>query len=191
MDLAMAKVANLISPDMLRLNQMLHDSPKGFGGSGWKHWENIIAFCNELHVVTLLDYGCGECTLGRQLNRVAFPVTIREYDPAVRRRAKLPEPCDMVVCTDVLEHVEPDKLQTVLKHIYSLAKKGVYLAIATRPANKLLPDGRNAHLIIEDTPWWRERVKSLPWKIQREHDVRKGSVPEGAPHEVRYWITKG
>jgi hypothetical protein len=30
------------------------------------------------------------------------------------------------------------------------------LRIDTKPARKVLPDGRNAHLIIKDIDWWAE-----------------------------------
>jgi len=52
-----------------------------------------------------------------------------------------------------LEHVEPDRLGNVLDHIRRLSGKGCYIVIATRPAAAILPDGRNAHLIVKDADW--------------------------------------
>lgn len=179
--------AALISDELLQQNQILHRAPKGFGGSGWKHAERILEFSQKLKIKTLLDYGCGECTLAKQLRELGAQFVIRQYDPAIPSLAKMPSPADLVVCTDVLEHVEPDRLKAVLRHLYELTGKGCYLAIATRPANKLLPDGRNAHLIIEDTHWWRKRIKGLPWEITAEEDRRKGN---GEGHECRFWLRK-
>lgn len=183
----MAKLRNLISKNMLEQNKKLHESPEGFGGSGWKHHETIMAFAHELEAHNILDYGCGECTLRKVLVKRGLHVNLTEYDPAVAKRSRLPGPHDLVVCTDVLEHVEPKKLDNVIRHLHELTVKGCYLVIATRPANKILPNGHNAHLIIEDTPWWRERVQEMPWEILREEDKRKGN---GDGHEVRFWLKR-
>jgi hypothetical protein len=84
---------------------------------------------------------------------------IREYDPAIPGKDGEPEAAEFVVCTDVLEHIELDCLDEVLDHIRWLAGKYAFLNIATRPAVKVLPDGRNAHLIIESADWWKTRVE--------------------------------
>ena len=78
----------------------------------------------------------------------------QDYDPAIPGKDAPPGPADLVVCTDVLEHVEPEHLDAVLDDLQRLAKKSLFLLIATRPASKALPDGRNAHLTIEPPKWW-------------------------------------
>jgi hypothetical protein len=82
------------------------------------------------------------------------PWTCATTIPPFHRVAALPGFADLVVCTDVLEHVEPELLDTVLRHLRSLARKAVFVVIATRPSNKTLSDGRNAHLIVETAEWW-------------------------------------
>lgn len=108
----------------------------------------------------ILDYGCGKSTLQQQL-----PFKIQQYDPAVPKYSTLPDPADIVVCTDVLEHIEPDNLGNVLLHIHSLAKKAAFLVIATRPAKKILEDGRNAHLIVKDMVWWLGALKECGFYV--------------------------
>jgi 2-polyprenyl-3-methyl-5-hydroxy-6-metoxy-1,4-benzoquinol methylase len=180
------RLTELISSEYRAQNMMLHEGKGKWGASGHKYYEAVMAFATELKAKHILDYGCGRGTLRKKLGKVGFHTTLYEYDPAVFTRSRLPPPCDLVVCTDVLEHIEPDKLKAVLRHIASLAKKGIFLSIATRPANKILPDGRNAHLIIEDTPWWRTRVNQLGFKVVKEEDIRRGDTPR----EVHYWLTK-
>jgi hypothetical protein len=68
--------------------------------------------------------------------------------------AREPEPHDLVVCSDVLEHIEPDCLGDVLRHLYDLTKKALFVDVACRPAKKVLADGRNAHLIQRDPSAW-------------------------------------
>lgn len=173
----------LISDDMLRANSILHEAPEGFGGSGWRHAQNILAFAKMLKARDILDYGCGENTLRRQLRKDGFTGIIKEYDPAIPKYSALPTPRDIVACTDVLEHVEPELLGNVLDHIHLLTGKGAYLAIACRPANKKLPDGRNAHLIIEQAEWWIEKVTTgIDWTLLFWH-----TKPH---HEVRLWLQK-
>jgi hypothetical protein len=96
-----------------------------------------------------------------------------EYDPGIPGKDHLPKPADLVVCTDVLEHIEPELLDGVLRHLYLLAGRGAYLVIATRLARELLPDGRNAHLIVQEPPWWLAKLKAQGWRKLR-HEQRKG-----------------
>ncbi len=142
----------LISPEYLELQKQLHDT-KGYGTSAAKRAAEISA-AMELHgCVDILDYGCGKGTLKDKLGDC-----VREYDPAIPGKDADPEPADLVVCTDVLEHIEPDKLDDVLKHIHSKTKKRLYFTVSLCPAQKVLSDGRNAHLIVESANWWLERL---------------------------------
>lgn len=100
---------------------------------------------------SILDYGAGKQTLAKSLS--TLPVT--SYDPAIEKISEKPEgKFDLVVCTDVMEHIEPDYLDAVLDDLRRYTGKMVFLNVATRPAVKSLPDGRNAHLIVEDYRWW-------------------------------------
>jgi hypothetical protein len=63
------------------------------------------------------------------------------------------------VALDVLEHIEPEMLDETLKTISNLFTKSCYLIVAAYPAKKYLPDGRNAHLIIESFDWWKEKLE--------------------------------
>jgi hypothetical protein len=42
-----------------------------------------------------------------------------------------------------------------------LFKNHAWFIIACYPAKKLLPDGRNAHLIIESPIWWLDKIKDV------------------------------
>jgi len=65
-----------------------------------------------------------------------------------------------VVCTDVLEHIEPECLQTVLEHLRSLTRAVAHIVIAIKAdGHKKLGDGRDPHLIIESPNWWRAKLK--------------------------------
>jgi hypothetical protein len=101
----------------------------------------------------MLDYGCGKGLLAKSLD---FPIW--EYDPAIPGKDNPPNPADLVVCIDALEHIEPDYLSAVLFDLSRCVKKVGYFIINTKEAIKKLPDGRNTHLIVEGKEWWKEKL---------------------------------
>lgn len=142
--------SNLISEEYRRLNIELHSTGK-FGVHGSKWAERVTKIAQTIDATTLLDYGCGQGSLGTAL---ALPVA--EYDPAIEGKDGRPEPADLVICTDVLEHIEPEFLDNVVNDLCALSIKALFTVISTRLAKKMLADGRNAHLIVEPPSFWRE-----------------------------------
>lgn len=140
-----------------------------WGKHGHSHAPEVQEFIQRLGAKSVLDYGCGRATIGKALSGVK----VQEYDPGVPGKDHLPKPADMIVCTDVLEHIEPHLLDNVLRHIYLLARRGAYFVIATRLARELLPDGRNAHLIVQPPEWWLEKLRQHGW-INIRTEERKG-----------------
>ena len=60
----------------------------------------------------------------------------------------------MVICTDVVEHVETECTFAVLDHIASLTKRVAGFSISLVPAVKVLSDGRNAHINLRAQEFW-------------------------------------
>jgi len=140
----------LITPEYQSLQQSFHKQCPEYGVSGHKWADQILGLANKLNTRSILDYGCGKCTLQK-----ALPFPIQNYDPCIPECSlTTPAPADIVVCSDVMEHIEPDCVTEVLQHLASLTKQIIFFDIATRPAKKFLPDGRNAHLIQEPGNWW-------------------------------------
>ena len=72
----------------------------------------------------------------------------------------------------------------MLQFIEHHSKKYVWLRIDTQPANKFLTDGRNAHLIIENEDWWRERLQNaLQMKITKMYTNKKQRIDVELIHE--------
>jgi len=140
--------------DSLRRIHANENRSKGFGGKV-KPLGYFIKLMKTWQPNSLLDYGCGKGAILEHLKTV-YPNTVCEgYDPAVDnfqeiRKGKF----ECVFSIDVLEHIEPTFLSNVLNHINELAEKYIYLRIDTKPARKKLPNGTNAHLIIESEKWW-------------------------------------
>jgi uncharacterized Rossmann fold enzyme/2-polyprenyl-3-methyl-5-hydroxy-6-metoxy-1,4-benzoquinol methylase len=155
----------LISSDYVELNEKLHQDNLAYGVGGGKHADTVLKLCERLKTTSVLDYGCGKGYLGK-----ALPFPIWEYDPAIEGKKDSPRPADIVVCTDVLEHIEPDKIMFVIEDLHRCMKKVGFFTIHTGPAKKFLADGRNAHLIQEDRAWWTERLSKF-FEIGRVYEV--------------------
>jgi SAM-dependent methyltransferase len=146
----------VISDGYRALNAQLHADNVFYGVGGAKHAEVIKKLKAQCECESVLDYGCGKGMLAKAL---AYPIW--EYDPAIPGKDALPRPADLVVCTDVLEHIEPEHFAAVLQDLARVTRKVGYFVIHTGPAAKTLPDGRNTHLIQRDVHWWRPRLKAV------------------------------
>lgn len=143
----------LISPEMQRLNAQLHRDRLEYGVGGGRHADTVIKLRASTKADSVLDYGAGKGFLAK-----ALPFPIWEYDPAVSGKQETPRPADLCVCSDVLEHIEPDKLMCVLDDLRRCVKMVGYFVINTGPAIKCYADGRNTHLIQKGRAWWEERL---------------------------------
>lgn len=142
----------LLTESYREQNKQLHKRGN-YGIKGHIYADAIAMVCASVGTTDLLDYGCGQGTLKK-----ALPFPIREYDPCIAGVDKPPEPADVVACTDVLEHIEPECLDAVLDDLRRVTRMAGFFAIDTRPAKKVLPDGRNAHLIQQGADWWFPRL---------------------------------
>lgn len=155
-------------------NAYQHQLNNGYGERGYKHLDDVLHVLRRQGCSSALDYGCGKATLARHARRVC-EVPFANYDPAIAEFSAAPEPADLVVCTDVLEHVEPACIIPVLDHIADLAQKAFYFQIAIRPAKRELSDGRNAHILIRDAYWWFEMIRGrfdiTEFTVRPDHSV--------------------
>jgi len=108
---------------------------------------------------SILDFGCGHGALMASI-RQAYPgMAVDGYDPGNAAHNRVPDGSfDAVVSADVFEHIEPEHLAATLQLISSKITVAGWFRIACYPAKKHLPDGRNAHLIVESPAWWREQL---------------------------------
>jgi len=156
----------LISDAYLEEQRILHAAPRGFGGRGDK-WAEVVAELVAKHSVSsVLDYGCGQGSLAVAL---APKMAISEYDPAIPGKDLPPqEPSEMVVCTDVLEHIESEKISSVLLHLHQVTKRILFVVISLVPTNKKLSDGRQAHILLRSEEWWRYQLEHHGFVLSRE-----------------------
>jgi len=157
----------LISEEYRKIQESLHDDATldgrkvAYGGTATSYAPIIAALLNSLEANHVLDYGCGKhMFLARALteHKINHKFKYQAYDPAVPRLSSPPVPAEVVLCIDVLEHVEEDSIDEVLDHLRSLTEAVGMFSIATGPAMKSLPDGRNAHILQRPIDWWLPRI---------------------------------
>jgi 2-polyprenyl-3-methyl-5-hydroxy-6-metoxy-1,4-benzoquinol methylase len=163
-------VNKLISDTYRQQNALLHKSKTKYGQRGHRHLKIVSKLRKKYKCTSVLDYGCGTGDLSKKA-----PYWVSNYDPAIDEYSKLPEPADLIVCTDVMEHIEPELLDNVMGHLKELTQKFAYFVIATRPdTSKTLPDGSNPHKIVNDAKWWVNKLSE--YFCVEDIDIKKGEV---------------
>lgn len=139
-----------------QLSAMHQDGKFNNGAKAYKLVKNFIS---EYQPISLLDFGCGQGGLISTIKNFHPEIAVSGYDPGNQNFNKLPSSTfDAVVSTDAIEHIEPAFLNPTLTKINELMQRCGFFRIACYPAKKSLPDGRNAHLIVETPEWWRNKI---------------------------------
>ena len=142
-----------ISQDYLKLQQELHLNPN-YGVASLQFAPLVSQIAKQNNVTSIPDYGAGKKRLLEGLKANGFnPKEYHPFDPAFPDYGE-PKNADLVCCIDVLEHIEPSKLNAVLEELASITVGLGFFTIHMGPAGKVLSDGRNAHLIQKPTSWW-------------------------------------
>lgn len=114
-------------------------------------------------VQSMLDYGCGggdqyktPASFHQQIGLKRKSVAL--YDPSFKGHDKLPDRrFDMVVCSDVLEHIPEDSVDALVDSLFNHANKVVWASVCCRPAKKFFADGTNLHITLKALDWWAEK----------------------------------
>jgi len=162
-----------ISPGYQREQEQLHQSGT-YGQVSILYAPMVSQIIDRMEVDHLLDYGCGAQTNLAKNLKVNRKLMYQAYDPGVPRFSKTPMPAQMVACIDVLEHIEPEFLETVLDELQRLAEAIVFLTVTTCAALKTLSDGRNAHLTQQPMSWWLPRFLDR-WEVQTVQTISEVS----------------
>lgn len=162
----------LISKSYKLEQERLHETGK-YGTASISYAPLVTEIINKLEVTHLLDYGCGQLiNLYKHINPNR-KLTYQAYDPGTVDYVEAPVPAEMVCCIDVLEHIEPEFLDSVLDDLKRLTEVVLFCTVHTGPAVKVLSDGRNAHLTQQPMEWWLpklwERFDIQTVQVAHEH----------------------
>ena len=119
----------------------------------------ISLFIDYLKPKNILDYGCGNGVLLKLLKHKYTKINIDGYDPAIKEFSVIPNNhYDMIINTDVLEHIPKSDIGDVVNHIKSLSNN-VFFCLHHGKAWTILPNGENAHTTIEPKEWYHNLMK--------------------------------
>lgn len=150
----------LISEEYRKEQERLHENPN-YGVASVEYAPLVAQIINKFGIKDVLDYGAGKCRLAKTIasnDMLQNQCTFYAYDPAQPDYSEDPDPCEMVCCIDVLEHIEPELLDNVLDDLQRVTESVGFFTVHTGPAVKTLSDGRNAHLIQEPMMWWLSKI---------------------------------
>jgi len=148
-----------------------HDGSK-WGSTGARYsGRDILRLLEERpYIHSVLDFGAGKGSLEEFVQEWSLEVGGRQldwtnYDPGIPEYDTLPDrDFDLVITTDVLEHVEPDLLEHVIKQLEARAGKVMYNDIACYPTGKLFGEGpykgEDLHLTVQSPQWWKDTFKA-------------------------------
>lgn len=133
----------------------------------------------------IVDYGCGSGLGTLELHKltkceiaqVDFADNCRVEEARDFRfiRADLTEPIpilsDYGFCADVMEHIEPEKVEAAIKNIMDSARR-CFFQIST--VDDVCGDviGHPLHLTVKSHDWWREKFISLGYSVEWEKKER-------------------
>lgn len=145
-----------VSAEYIQQYQAIHRNTR-YGVSGYKFVPHIQLCVLELRPSVVLDYGCGQTDMTEAVK--PFGVQLHRYDPAIPALATLPvSKADLVVNTDVLEHIPEDGIEPYLRHIASLTTHALF-SISTTLAQEILPNGQNAHCSVKEPAEWLRIIR--------------------------------
>jgi len=155
----------LFTDEYAALQRELH-AGGNYGVTGSQYTPSIFhAICQlaKRHgAISVLDYGsaAGNTFAALQQQYWLPPgVVFHYYDPFIPEHSQTPEVVDLVICADVMEHVEPQCTRAVLDHIARITRRLVFFSIALTPAGKVMSDGRNAHINLRSQEFWLREIQ--------------------------------
>lgn len=131
---------------------------------------------------SLLDLGCGTGRASAYFATRGLNVTLVDFVSSAVEVVGLPfvEAClwelpdtlqaDFTFCVDVLEHIPPERVATVLSAIRGSTRKRAFLQIATRPDKFGAAIKETLHLSVHDADWWRDQFASHFTDVRCEAD---------------------
>ena len=176
--------------ELIEAYKHLHEDDTKFQGI------SLIPFAIDIYDIinfnnckSILDYGCGKGYpykkeykyMDRKKKIPNFDKPLHLwwgvedlflYDPGVPEHNKLPtKKSDLVICTDVLEHIPEEDLDWIIREICSLSNKTVFINVSGEPALKTFTTGKykgeNVHVSLFDHEWWLNKVKHV-WEDYKD-----------------------
>lgn len=133
----------------------------------------------------VIDFGCGTGRAGVKIHEYGCFVILIDFtensrDDAARslpfRQHDLMQPlkdrAKFGYCTDVMEHIAPENVETVVRNVMDSART-TFFQISTVPDNMGALIGQQLHLTVKPHSWWRDLFARMGYDIdwEREMDI--------------------
>lgn len=171
---------NLIS----RYVEMAADGVSFPGFSILAHKDEIGKLVRKYNVQNILDYGCGRGDQYKQPHRLhkVWGLQwwhVKLYDPAFKEHDERPYgKHDLVICSDVLEHVPEDQVPDVIGDLFMFARKAVWASICCRLAKKTFTGTDiNLHVTVKSMDWWNQQFESMRQKMELQTPFYLAETP--------------
>lgn len=146
------------SPEYQRLIRELHDREDSFGAGN--HVLTVAQLIKKLNIRSVTDYGAGKMRLAEVLRKeFALEFDYFPFDPAFPEYGSA-KTAELVCCIEVLEHVEPDFIDSVIEELAQITIKWGFFTVSCGDSSKFLADGRNAHILQRPISWWLTKLSS-------------------------------
>jgi len=172
--------------ELIKAYKDLHNETSKFKGI------SVIPFAMDIYDIikfndckSIFDYGCGKGIPYKDKYKEVDPKgkvpnfdkplhkwwgidELFLYDPAYSEHDKLPtKQYDLVLCTDVLEHVAEEDLHWTVQELCNFADKAVFINVSTELAKKTFKIGKykgeNVHISLFNHEWWKKMITNV-WK---------------------------
>lgn len=145
----------LVEGKNINLYKEVHSDDLSWGTTSVALFMEVSYVIDYLKPQSILDYGCGKGTLINAIKRKYPDIDVYGYDPAIPGKDVLPQidRVDLVINTDVLEHIPVDELEDALINIRGLSNN-VFFNFYHALADTVLPDGTNAHCTVKSKYWY-------------------------------------
>jgi hypothetical protein len=110
--------------------------------------EVVSQIVNKLGVTGLLDYHCGDASLFRSL-KADHEMKLQCYDPNIPAFSGKALPMQMVTCIDVLQDVDPKKIDSVLDDLQRVTEVVGFFSIR---------QDEKEPRINKDKAWWLDKI---------------------------------
>ena len=168
--------------------KILHTNNKNYGSSSIELINEISLIIDYLKPKIVLDYGCGKGSLIKALIDKYPEIKFYGYDPSIPGLDTLPvEKADLVINTDVLEHIPEDILPNVVEKISNISQY-VFFNLHHAKATAILPNGENAHCTIKDRKWYENLFRKYFGYVDMEdgrHDVNSVCFTFFMPNDLK------
>jgi uncharacterized Rossmann fold enzyme/SAM-dependent methyltransferase len=130
----------------------------------------------------IIDFGCGTGRAGLKLAAAGLDVLLLDFADNCRDPEALALPfsvadlrqpmefrADWGFCTDVMEHIEPQHVDAVIRNVMGSAPKCFFqISLIPDALGKLI--GQELHLSVHPMAWWQETFTRLGYRVEWAQD---------------------